>query len=82
MRDAGLSPEVFTSLAGGPRHEVPVVFVSMKPVQAAGSFKRRSVWPVGAVSKMTWAKSAVVRASRLDEPGRSSPKKEAALRRP
>jgi hypothetical protein len=33
--------------------------VSEEPVHAAGSSSRRSVWPVGAVSKTTWSNAAV-----------------------
>ena len=47
-----LSPE------SGPRHDVPPTFVSMKLDHAAGSSSRRRVWPVGAVSKMTWSNAA------------------------
>jgi len=44
----------------GPRQDVPVLLVSMNVVQAAGSVSSRNVWPVGAVSKITWSKPAVV----------------------
>ena len=39
--------------ASGPRHDVPEVLFSRNPLQAVGSVISRSVWPVGAVSKMT-----------------------------
>ncbi len=45
--------------ASGPRQEVPVVFVAMNSLHALGSRSSRSVWPVGAVSKITWSKPAV-----------------------
>ncbi len=39
------------------------MLVAMKPVHALGSRSSRSVWPVGAVSKTTWSKRAVVAGS-------------------
>jgi hypothetical protein len=42
---------------------VPPTLASMKPVHAAGSSSRRSVWPVGAVSKTTWSNAAVAASS-------------------
>ena len=39
----------------GPRQEAPRSLPSRKPVQALGRLSRRRVWPVGAVSKMTWS---------------------------
>ena len=53
------APSARSSPESGPRHDVPPTFVSMKLVHAAGSSSRRSVCPVGAVSKMTWSNSAV-----------------------
>ena len=41
---------------------MPVVFVSMKVFHAPGNESRRSVWPVGAVSKTTWSYSVAVSA--------------------
>ena len=63
-REARLVERALRLQAGErPRHEVPVVFVAMKPVQAAGSLSSRSVCPVGAVSKITWSNRAVVAGS-------------------
>ena len=41
--------------ARGPRHDALPAPLARKSVHAAGSSSRRSVWPVGAVSKTTWS---------------------------
>ena len=50
----------FSSPASGPRQEAPPVESAMNSLHADGSVSRRSVWPVGAVSKITWSNSAVL----------------------
>ena len=45
----------FSSPASGPRQEASPLSVSRNPDQAPGSWSSRIVWPVGAVSKMTWS---------------------------
>ena len=39
----------------GPRQDAPRSLPAKKPLQALGRLSRRRVWPVGAVSKMTWS---------------------------
>src|ERR1017187_486667 len=49
----------FSKPDSGPRQELPVVLLSRNPFHAPGSDNKRSVCPVGAVSKRTWSKSVV-----------------------